>query len=118
MRFRDIADEDCRGAEVTPIPALWESMRIDEVIFTDGVVRSIRSMPDGVMMEFVDYNDSTIEIVFSGDVSFEIRDCIGYAIAGYKLEKQQDSYSLIFTNDENTAILSIRFRHGDYSWRT
>ena len=62
-------------------------MNLSEVIFTDGKIQSLESLPSGVVMRFLDYANNILEIEFTGNVSFRADACMGFDLANYKLAK-------------------------------
>ena len=89
-------------------------MNLTEVIFTDGKVIAIKSISNGLVMSLKAYDDSLLEVVFLGDVAFEIHDCFSYSIAASELSLRGRGYRLELKNDEGAGVLLIDFKDGNY----
>lgn len=86
-------------------------MHIRDHIFTDGKIVSYRVTSEGLLIDFCDYADRSVELFFSGDVNFENHDGVGYDFADWKLSKKNDRSRLELYDDEGTVVFAVDFDH-------
>ena len=89
------------------------NMNLSEVTFTDGKIQSFESIPNGVVMRFLDYANNTLEIEFSGNVSFQADDRLGFDLADYRLITAGNHYKLELFDDES-LVFTIDFDSASY----
>ncbi len=83
--------------------------KIKGLIFTDGKINSYQEIDDTLVIQFLDYSDSNIEITFQGSVSYENNDGVGYEFADYKCSRNNSQWELQLLDDEGFCTFRVSF---------
>ncbi|HRH43190.1 MAG TPA: hypothetical protein PKY82_16280 [Pyrinomonadaceae bacterium] len=89
-------------------------MRIEEIIFTDGQIISYQQQNDSLVIEFLDYTNQKVKIVFQGSIQFEDNKGVRVEFADYYLSKNNNQRELSLLDDEENIIFKVVFDEASY----
>lgn len=84
-------------------------MKLNDMIFSDGKIIDYQNDDENLTLKFLDYCDNIFEIVFTGVITFEENDGVGFDISDSALKSDNRSTKLELLDDENICVFSIEF---------
>lgn len=89
-------------------------MNINDIIFTDGQIISYKTEDDELLLDFLDYENDILKIIFQGNIQFEDNDGVGVEFADYSLSRNNKQYELFLLDDEKNTKFKIIFETASY----
>lgn len=86
------------------------SLRLNDVIFTDGKMLSLDETEDVLKIRFRDYADSELEITFYDVCDVQISEDMYFEAADYKLADKTEDKILTLLDDESRTMFSVKFK--------
>lgn len=84
-------------------------IKIEDVLFSDGIIEKYQFKVDDLNMYFKDYADTELIFNFSGNIKVQEQKGLGASIYESRLEKLDRRYRLRLLDDDLTEMLNIEF---------
>lgn len=86
-------------------------MKLEDLIFTDGLIISYEEVFNTLRLNFSDYSDNLIEILFLGASDYKDFGFSGRTIEDYKINKKRNKTVLELFDDEENYIFQVSFEN-------
>lgn len=89
-------------------------MSLKEIIFTNGQINCYQKEDKQLLVDFIDYQNRKIKILFQGVISFKDHNCLKTEFADYKISADNDLQKLILMDDERSILFEVVFETASY----